>query len=127
MNSGQQLKNRIQREDDLVNARINIFLVLNGLGAVAVSLSVSPGSKYLISLVGVAVNVLWIILSIQCLIIIFRLTKKLIDLGIEEDLAEQIVQSALSKTIMFRPNAILLIYIPFIILSAWVVGFWNLN
>jgi hypothetical protein len=121
------LRDRIAREDDLINARTNIFLVLNGLGAVAVGLGSNPGAKYLISFVGVVINVLWIVVSIQCLVIVFRLTKKLIDMGNDEDPAEKIVQSTLGKTLVLRPNAVLNVYIPLILLGGWIVGLRHMS
>lgn len=124
MITAQTLRDRIRWEDNLINERMNIFLVVNGLGAVAVGIGSSSGNKCLIALVGVAVNILWIVLSIQCLRISFRLTKHLVKLGL--DPVELIVQSTLGACLLLRPNAILLIYIPLIIQSAWVVGLWNL-
>lgn len=122
-----KLKERIQYEDNLVNQRTNIFLVLNGLGAVAVGIGSTADGKYLITLLGVILNGLWIILSFQCLVIIFRLTKTLIDLGIDDDIPERIVQMTLGRSLVFRPDAILNIYIPLIITGAWVVGLWHLR
>ncbi len=122
-----RLKQRIQREDDLVNQRTNLFLVINGVGAAAVGLGSTAGAKYLIVLVAVILNGFWLILSTQCLVIIFRLTKTLIDFGMEDDLAEQIVQKTLGRSLIFRPNAILNIYIPVVITVAWIVAFWHLK
>lgn len=125
--TAKRLSDRIRREDDLVNARANIFLVLNGLGAVAISLGGTASSKQLIAIVGISINVLWFIISVQCLLILFTLTKCLIDLGLEEDPSEKIVQSTLGRSLIFRPNAILNLYIPGIITAAWIVSLVKLN
>jgi hypothetical protein len=122
-----RLKQRIQREDDLINQRTNLFLIINGLGATAVGLGSVSGAKYLIVLVAIILNGFWFILSIQCLVIIFILTKTLIDLRMEDDLPEQIVQKVLGRSLIFRPNAILNIYIPMVITVAWIVAFWHLK
>ncbi|HUS89308.1 MAG TPA: hypothetical protein VMW91_08090, partial [Desulfosporosinus sp.] len=55
------LRDRVKYEDQLFNARTTIVLALNGLMAVAASLSLPGGTRLSIALVIIVVNALWIL------------------------------------------------------------------
>lgn len=90
----QRFRSRWEYEDQLLNARTNIFLVLNGLGAVAVGLTSKIQGQITITCVVIVANLLWIICSIQSLRVIVALAKQYLNSGVN-DPVEELVQNTL--------------------------------
>jgi len=112
---------RIEYEDSLLNNRANLFLVVNGLGAVAVELPKTNSSIFLIISVMLAINLLWFIGSIQTACIIRDLT------GAYAENADDPVDKAVRKSMRrwprwLRNTSIIGIYTPLFITIGWFVG-----
>lgn len=124
-----QLRHRIEREDDLLNARTNIFLVLNGLTAVAVGIDSCMTIRLIISIVSWLANVLWLMSSIRSLQALKTLNHEIVT-KIPDHPIEKIVQDAVGKNLWFRPSPILGLYLPILVTVAWMVAivaiiFWE--
>lgn len=68
---------RLKYEDQLLNSRTSIVLMLNGLGAVAAGLGLPIGGCLSIATVIMLIDILWIICARDALYFIGKLTKKL--------------------------------------------------
>ncbi len=113
-----QLRHRIEREDDLLNARTNIFLVLNGLAAVAVGIDTGMSGRLIISIVSCLANILWLMCSIRSLQALKILAEELAKQRPDHPI-EKIVQKALGKNRWLRPSPMLSLYLPFLVIGAW--------
>jgi len=69
-----QLRQRVEYEDDLLNTRTNIVLTLNGLMAIAASMSLPSTAQLVGSLVIIIVDILWIVCAFDSRHFIHSLT-----------------------------------------------------
>lgn len=113
-----QLRHRIEREDDLLNARTNIFLVLNGLAAVAVGIDTGMSGRLIISIVSCLANILWLMCSIRSLQALKVFAEELAKQRPDHPI-EKIVQKTLGKNHWLRPSPMLSLYLPFLVIGAW--------
>jgi len=116
-----QLRHRIEREDELLNARTGIFLVVNGLTAVAVGIDQRFASRLLVAIVSALINVLWLVCSLKSRQVLKALTVHLLK-RFPEHPVERIVQTALGSSHCIRPTTILSIYLPGLVALGWLVA-----
>ena len=116
---------RIEHEDDLLNSRTNLFLVVNGLGAVAVDLTSDKPSDIVMVVVILLANLFWIIGSSQSVSVIRALTDEYID-GADDPIDRVVRKSMRSWPKWMKNTSILGIYIPFIVTIGWSIGLYLL-
>jgi hypothetical protein len=90
----ERFRTRWEYEDQLLNTRTNLFLVLNGLGAVAVQVATKSQAKITIAIIVLVANILWIICAIQSLRVIAALAKQY-RASAPDDPVETLVQNTL--------------------------------
>lgn len=116
------IRAKIMHEDTLFNARTNIFLVLNGLGAVAMGLNnINDNGRLLICVLGALLNSHWFFCSRQSLKVLSGLTKSL-RIITPDDPIDKLVQRLLGKNQWARPTTIICVYLPLNISIAWILG-----
>jgi len=75
------LRRRVEYEDQLLNSRTGIVLTLNGLMAIAASMSLPVAARIVTATVIVIVNLLWIVCSIDAQHYIHGLTARINESG----------------------------------------------
>ena len=121
-----KLRARIEHEDKLLNQRTAIFLTANGLGAVAIGLNTLEKADILLVVVASVVNILWLLCGIQNVLVLKNLTTEYIQNS--KDAIDAIVRkSTICIPLAFNPSNILGIYLPLVVLAAWLVGFVYLD
>jgi len=139
----EEFRARIKIEDNLLNTRMNIFITLSALWLVVVSFIKDGTTDFNVTLpfilIGIVINIIWLICSYQSRRIISYLTNIVVTkLGkIEENeikkrnakeksvfynkrFVEKTVQYALPNYIFqTRPTDLLSIWLPFLILNGW--------
>lgn len=112
-------RTRIEYEDGLLNMRVNIFLVLNGLGAALFGLSKSTYIQITISIIVILINVLLWLSTIQTSIVLRNLTR--VYLTNANDPIDMCVRNSI-KWIprSLRPTYILGVWIPLILIISWI-------
>lgn len=114
-----EFRQRITREDDLLNKRTTVFLVTSGLLMTAVGISDDLVFGLIISMLGTIVTIFWVILSWQNWNVIKQLTIEYRKHH-SENYIENIVQRAMFKPGWRRPTDLIARPIPFIFLIAWI-------
>jgi hypothetical protein len=117
----EQLRHRIEQEDELLNARTNIFLVMNGLAAVAVGIDSRSGGRLLVCIITCFINILWLLCALQSRQVLKYVTKDMLRCFPNHPV-ERIVQDALGDHHWMRPTTILAIYIPGLVTIGWIVA-----
>lgn len=114
-------RSRIEHEDNLLNNRASLFLVVNGLGAVAVGLTSDKQSDIVMVIVILIANVLWLIGSSQSANVLKNLTTTYMENA--NDPIDQLVRDSMKVWPRWiRNTSILGIYIPLLISLGWGVG-----
>jgi hypothetical protein len=118
------LRERITREDGLLNSRTSIFLVLNGLAAVAATNLGKNTNHYcwLASALAVVVNLLWFYCSRQSLRVLAAVTRCYLKVASNEPV-EKLVQQVLGSHHLWRPSAILGVCLPGLAVVSWLAVF----
>lgn len=115
------LRDRVKYEDQLFNARTTIVLALNGLMAVAASLSLPSGARLSIALVIIVVNALWILCALETKLYVKEITLRL----------EQSKHLSIDEKIRFefqkgrrriRPTNFMCIIVPSLLTGGWILG-----
>lgn len=118
------LRGRIEHEDSLLGSRTNIFLVVNGLGAVAIGLDGAP--PVVVALMLTAVNILWLVCALQSRCAIRAVTilyfqKK--STGEISDPADDAIRGALRWVPRNGYSSdILGLWMPTLVLLGWIAG-----
>ncbi len=113
---------RREYEDGLLNSRSNLFLVLNGLGAVALGLTSDHHSAqvaFCLAIIGM--NTLWMVCGIQSWLVIRALTLKYFEL-VPDDSIDDLVYATLGKKkwqVWIRPTNIMALFLPVLLQMAW--------
>ena len=116
-----RLRSRIEHEDNLLNSRVNLFLVVNGLGAVAIGQTLSkPADIVMISVILFA-NLLWIIGCSQSVAVLKNLTTVYIN-GAEDQIDDIVRDSMHIWPRGMRNTSIFGRYLPFIVTIGWCIG-----
>ena len=115
----QEFRERIVREDDLLEARTTLFLVTNGLLLTAVGLGKDTLVQILISLLSSIVTFGWIITSFQSWRVIRNLTKAYYT-KYKQDYIEKIIRESMFKPGWRRPTNIVGLIIPNVFLITWI-------
>ncbi|MBL7152423.1 MAG: hypothetical protein ISS79_01805 [Phycisphaerae bacterium] len=114
-------RKRIEHEDGLLNARVNVFLVLNALGAAALGLSKSHAAQMIIAIVIMAVNILLGLCTLQTGQVIGGLTEEYIRDA--NDPIDRRVRKTLSRyPLALLPTPILGKWLPLTVCIGWFVG-----
>jgi len=116
-----ELRHRIEREDELLNARIGIFLVVNGLSAVAMGTGCRLLGQVLLAAVSLSVNALWLVCSCKSRKVLKALAVDLLT-RYPAHPVEKIVQEALGKCQLLRPTTILACHLPLIVTVSWLIA-----
>jgi hypothetical protein len=116
---------RIEHEDNLLNNRTNLFLVVNGLGAVAVGLTTDKSSDIVMVLVILLANVFWIIGASQTASVLKALTTEYIK-GANDPIDEVVRKSMRRWPRWMRNTSILGRYIPYVVTIGWGIGLYIL-
>jgi hypothetical protein len=116
------IRERIKDEDSLLNSRTNIFLVVNGIGFVAIGLDkfVALNSAALCLLMSL-IDLIWFLCSRQSIKLLSALTK-LLRFVDPEDSVEGLVQDLLGRRWKhwIRPTTILAVYLPILKILVWI-------
>jgi len=116
---------RIEHEDNLLNSRTNLFLVVNGLGAVAVGLTSDRSSDIVMVVVILIANIFWIIGSSQTVSVLKTLTTEYIN-GANDPIDSAVRDSMHPWPRWIRNTSILGRYIPIVVTIGWVIGMFML-
>ena len=116
---------RIEHEDNLLNNRTNLFLVVNGLGAVAVGLTTDKSSDIVMVVVILLANVFWIIGASQTTSVLKALTTEYIN-GANDPIDEVVRRSMGRWPRWMRNTSILGRYIPYVVTIGWGIGLYML-
>lgn len=116
-----KLRRRIEHEDGLLNARVNIFLVLNGLGAASFGLSKSYAAQIVIAVVVLTVNLLLWLCTLQTALVIRNLTTEYIHDA--DDPIDKCVRHSLKwLPRRLRSTFILGVWLPLVLFLGWIIG-----
>lgn len=114
-------RKRIEHEDGLLNARVNIFLVLNGMGAVALGVSKSETAMLTIAIITLAINIMLGLCTLQSAQVIRDLTLEYIHHA--KDPIDNCVRKTLKKyPRKLLPNVILGMWLPLLLCVGWFMG-----
>ena len=119
-----QLRARIEKEDQLLNARTGIFLVTNGLTSVAAAIGIEqkPIGKILVATAIVTLDVLWLLCSLQSRKVLRALAIEILPPKCPEHPVEKVVQEALGNNHFIRPTTIIAVLLPLLAIAAWLAG-----
>jgi len=112
---------RIEHEDNLLNSRVNVFLISNGLGATAVGLAGAPGAQLAIAGVMVIVCLLLYLCTLQTAMVICSLTTEYIDEA-QDPIDQRVRESLKWLPRQMRSTFILGVWVPAVVSAAWLVG-----
>ena len=115
------LRDRVKYEDQLFNARTTIVLALNGLMAVAASLSLPGGTRLSIALVIIVVNALWILCARETKLYVKEITLRLVQskhLSIDEKIRFEFQEDRRS----IKPTNFMCIIVPSLLTGGWILG-----
>jgi len=107
-------RSRLDRENDLLNSRTNVVLVLNGLAAVTVGLDQAP--RTLITVMIILLNLLWVLCAQDAKRYIQRLLEQ-----VKNDPDEALRQRVLGTRRLGTTNLIGF-FVPVILLMGWLIG-----
>jgi len=112
---------RIEHEDHLLNSRVNVFLITNGLGATAIGSANGVAARLAIAGVMLVVCLLLSLCTLQTAFAIRSLT--LIYIRQAQDPIDQCVRRSLAwfpRRVASTP--ILGVWLPLVVSAAWLVG-----
>lgn len=115
------LRKRVEYEDQLLNSRTSIVLTLNGLMAVAASLTIAGAARLAVAGVIVIVNLLWIPCALEAYGYIRVLTLRLKESAVAP-IDEQIRQDFLANRFRVGMTRFMSIIIPGLLLVGWIVA-----
>jgi len=125
-----KFRERIIREDDLLNSRTTVFLITNGLLLTTVGITGDELFRMLISVLGFLVTISWVIFSWQNWKVIKNLTIEYRK-HYKSDYIEEIVQNSMFKPGWRRPTDLIAKVLPMVFLLTWIavlVGYgWRLT
>lgn len=116
---------RIEHEDNLLNNRTNLFLVVNSLGAIAVGLTTDKSSDIVMVVVILLANVFWIIGASQTTSVLKALTTEYIN-GANDPIDAVVRRSMRRWPRWMRNTSILGRYIPHVVTIGWGIGLYML-
>jgi hypothetical protein len=114
------LRKRVEFEDQLLNSRTSIVLTLNGLMAVAVSMSGAFAARLVVAGVIIIVDLLWISCAVDAYRYIKALTAGLRD-SPAAPIDERMRQDLLSNRFRVGTTMFMSIIIPGLLLVGWAV------
>lgn len=118
---GDPLRQRIEREEGLLASRTHAFLLLNGIGLVALSLSTDFASSVIMIVAFLVGDALWLCSSLQSRTGLLALQARRADTG--GDAADVVVRGALSGwPERFRACDIQGLYLPSLVVLGWIAG-----
>jgi len=115
------IRKRIEYEDQLLNSRTSVVLTLNGLMAIAASLTIPPAARIAVAGVIIIVDLLWIPCAFEAYGYIKVLTMRLKD-SAAAPIDERIRQDFLTKRFRIGTTRFMSIIIPKLLLLGWGVA-----
>jgi len=112
---------RIEHEDNLLNNRANLFLVVNSLGAVAVGITSDNLSDAVMIIVILISNIFWIIGASQSVAVLKNLTTEYIK-NAKDPIDWHVRNSMHFWPRWMRNTSILGRYIPCVVTLGWGIG-----
>ena len=116
------LRKRVEYEDQLLNSRTAIVLTLNGLMAIAASMSLPVASRIVTATVIVLVNALWIVCSLDTQHYIHGLTTRINESG--QAPIDEKIRKELQKRKRYRIGStrFMSLFVPGLLLAGWLFG-----
>lgn len=115
-----RLRQRVEYEDDLLNTRTNIVLTLNGLMAVAASLSLPHPAQLVAPLVIITIDILWIVCAFDARHFIHSLTAVIQDSG-KAPIDEKLRKTFQTGRFRIGSTRFLSVIIPTLLVIGWVL------
>jgi hypothetical protein len=115
------LRKRVEYEDQLLNSRTGIVLTLNGLMAVAASMSLPVAARIVTAAVIVVVNVLWIVCSVDAQHYIHGLSARINESG-QAPIDEKIRKDLQRGRLRIGSTRFMSLYVPGLLLIGWLLG-----
>jgi ABC-type glucose/galactose transport system permease subunit len=115
------MRKRVEYEDQLLNSRTGIVLTLNGLMAVAASLSLPVAARIVTATVIIIVNTLWIICSLDAQHYIHGLSARINESGLAP-IDEKIRKELQSGRFRIGSTRFMSLFIPALLLAGWLLG-----
>lgn len=114
-------RHRVQYEDQLLNSQTTIVLTLNGLMAVAASLSLPTRARVTIAMIIILINALWIVCALDAQHFIRKLTLKIkgSDYIPVDEAFRYVVQRG---RIRIGTTRFMCIVVPCLLTAGWVLG-----
>ena len=116
-----EFRKRIEYEDAQLATRVNVFLVFNALAAATFSLATNSGTRLMTSAVVVIANLLLCLLTVQTAWLVRCLTTEYMR-NANDPIDARVRRHLRWAPRLFRSNFILGIWLPLVILVAWVIG-----
>lgn len=116
-----RFRNRIEHEDGLLNTRVNIFLVLNGLGAASLGLSKTYAAQIIISVVVIIIDLLLWLCTAQTAFVIRDLTSEYVR-DANDPIDKRVRRAIKWVPIGLRPTSILGLWLPLVLFIGWIIG-----
>jgi hypothetical protein len=120
-NDVRALLKRRQYEDQLLNSRTGIVLLLNGLTGVAANLSLPSQARLVIAVAVIAIDFFWLLCALDTQRYIKRLTDDIKKSGMAP-LDEQIRLNLFQNRRRIGPTTFMSIVAPTLLLAVWVIA-----
>lgn len=116
------LRKRVEYEDQLLNSRTGIVLTLNGLMAVAASMSLPVAAQVVTAAVIIIINALWILCSLDAQHYIHGLSARINESGSAP--IDEKIRKELQKGRWYRIGStrFMSFYVPCLLLTGWLLG-----
>lgn len=115
------LRRRVEYEDQLLNSRTGIVLTLNGLMAVATSISLPEIARILVATTIIIVNVLWLVCSLDAQLYIHGLSARVNQSG-QAPIDEKIRMELQTGRFRISSTRFMSLYVPTLLLAGWILG-----
>jgi hypothetical protein len=115
------LRRRVEYEDQLLNSRTGIVLTLNGLMAIAASMSLPVAARIVTATVIVIVNLLWIVCSIDAQHYIHGLSARINESG-RAPIDEKIRKELQTGRFRIGSTRFMSEFVPGLLLAGWILG-----
>ena len=118
----ERFRRRIEYEDALLNTRTDLVLTINGLAAVAVSLSLPPFIRGIVAVIIIVIDLLWIPRALEASRFISALSGRL-----KESPDTTPSDEVFRWDVVYRPKRIgttkfIAVVIPFLLLIGWSIA-----
>ena len=116
------LRKRVEYEDQLLNSRTGIVLTLNGLMAVAASMSLPVSAQIVTAAVIIIINALWIVCSLDAQHYINGLCTRINESG-SAPIDEKVRKELQEGRYRIGSTRFMSLFVPCLLLAGWLLGF----